>query len=280
MRLRRLLAEPMLHFLVMGIALFTAYQCMAPDDSTGRRILVTQGVVDDLVTQHMAARGREPSPVELKNLIAAYVREEVLYREGVALGLERDDIVVKRRVRQKLEVMAEEAASSAPTDADLAAYLSAHQARFIQPAVLSFEQVFLGHAGSGPGVLLAVATVRDAVQRGVAPEALGARSMLQQRMVHVGADLVARDFGAEFAAALEKAPLGEWTGPIASSFGEHYVRVSSRMASSTPQLAEVRDQVMREWENARRKRARDDDYAKMRREYEVIVEAAVPVEEP
>src|SRR4051812_43879432 len=101
MRMRTLLGEPMLHFLLIGVALFGAYRWMSRGDSSGRRIVITQGVVDDLVTQHVAARGREPSATELNHLIEAYLHDEILYREGVRLGLERDDIVVKRRVRQK-----------------------------------------------------------------------------------------------------------------------------------------------------------------------------------
>src|SRR6187200_188210 len=152
MHIRTLLGEPLLHFLLIGIALFGAYRWMSPGDSAGRRIVITQGVVDDLVTQQVAARGREPSATELDHLIESYVRDEILYREGVKLGLERDDIVVKRRVRQKIEVIAEEDASTrAPTDADLSAYLVGNQARFLQPAILTFEQVFLGQPTSGPG---------------------------------------------------------------------------------------------------------------------------------
>src|SRR6187399_2363653 len=158
MHIRKLLGEPMLHFLLIGIALFGAYRWMAPGDSGGRRIVISQGVVNDLVTQHVAARGREPSVVELNHLIESYVREEILYREGVRLGLDRDDIVVKRRVRQKIEMIAEEDASTgAPTDADLSAYLVANQARFVQPAILTFEQVFIGASTSGPDVVRAVA---------------------------------------------------------------------------------------------------------------------------
>src|SRR6187401_3136755 len=98
MRLKRLLAEPMLHFLVIGIVLFAAYRWRSPADSSGHRIVITQGVVDDLVAQHLSVRGRKPSAVELRNLVDGYVRDEILYREGAALGLDRDDIVVKRRV--------------------------------------------------------------------------------------------------------------------------------------------------------------------------------------
>jgi len=273
MRIRKFLAEPMLHFLVIGIALFTAYRWVSPGDTGGRRIVITEGVVDDLVTQHVAARGREPSTTELNHLIESYVRDEILYREGVRLGLERDDIVVKRRVRQKIEMIAEEDASTrTPTDADLSAYLTANQARFVQPAILTFEQVFLGQPTPGLGVVHAVAVTREALRSGTDPEKLGKPTLLPSRMTRTPADLVARDFGAAFAAALEKVPVGEWVGPVDSSFGAHYVRVSDRTPAAAPQLAAVRDQVVREWENERRQRARNDAYTKMRGEYQVSIE--------
>jgi PPIC-type PPIASE domain len=273
MRIQKLLGEPMLHFLLIGIALFGAYRWVSPGDSGGRRIVITQGVVDDLVTQHVAARGRKPSTTELNHLIESYVRDEILYREGVRLGLERDDIVVKRRVRQKIEMIAEEDASTrAPMDADLSAYLTANQARFVQPAILTFEQVFLGQPTSGHGVVHAVGVTREALRSGTDPENLGKPTLLPYRMTRTPADLVARDFGGSFAGALEKVPVGEWVGPIDSSFGSHYVRVSDRTPAVAPQLAAVRDHVVREWENERRQRARNDAYAKMRGEYHVSIE--------
>src|SRR4029079_5505956 len=279
--IRKLLGEPMLHFLLIGVALFGAYRWMAPGDSGGRRIAITQGVVDDLVTQHVAARGREPSTTELNHLIESYVRDEILYREGVRLGLERDDIVVKRRVRQKIEMITEEDASTrAPSDEDLSAYLTANPARFVQPAILTFEQVFIGESTYAPGVVHATALTRESLRNGADAEELGKPTLLPHQMTRTPADLVARDFGASFAAALEKVPVGEWMGPIASSFGAHYVRVSDRTPAVAPQLAAVRDQVEREWENERRQRARNDAYARMRGEYTVSIEAKGPTERP
>jgi len=258
---------------LLGIVLFGAYRWITPCNAAADRIVISAGVVDDLVTQHVAAKGREPSAAEMRSLIDSYVREEILYREGVKLGLERDDIVVKRRVRQKIELIEEEAATRIPTDGDLSAYLAAHQARFVQPAILSFDQVFLGPATSDPDVMEAVAVTRDALQRGTDPEVLGRRTLLPRRLTRTPADLVARDFGPAFAAALEKSPVGEWAGPIDSSVGAHYVRVFEREPAATPSLAAVRDQVVREWENDRRQRARNDAYARMRGRYDVSIEA-------
>jgi len=280
MRIRKLLAEPMLHFLLIGLVLFGAHRWRSPGDSGGHRIVISQGVINDLVTQHVAARGREPSAGELNHLIESYVHDEVLYREGVKLGLDRDDIVVKRRVRQKIEMIAEEDASTrAPTDADLSAYLTANKSRFVQPAMLTFEQVFLGQPTSGPGVVHAAAVTREALRSGNDPEKLGKPTLLPYRMTLTPADLVARDFGAAFAAALEKVPVGEWVGPIDSSFGAHYVRVSDRTPPVAPQLAAVRDHVVREWENERRQRARNDAYTKMRSEYQISIETQPAMEQ-
>jgi hypothetical protein len=281
MRIRTLIREPMLHFLLIGITLFAVYQWRAPRDSAGRTIVITRGVVNDLVTQHVAEKGREPSAAELNHLIEAYVHDEVLYREGVKIGLERDDIVVKRRVRQKIDMIVEEDASTrTPTDADLSAYLTANQARFVQPAILTFEQVFLGTSTSATGEVRAVAVTYRALRSGVNAAELGEPTLLPHQMTRTPADLVARDFGAAFAAALGQVPIGEWAGPIDSSFGAHYVRVSDRTPAAMPPLAAVRDHVVREWENERRLRARTDAYAKMRSAYHVSIEAEPATERP
>ena len=188
---------------------------------------------------------------------------------------------MKRRVRQKIEMIAEEDASTrSPTDADLSAYLAANPARFAQPAILTFEQVFLGSSTTSPDVVRAVAVTHQALRNGTDPERLGTPTLLPHRMTGTPADLVAREFGPTFASALETVPVGEWSGPIDSSFGSHYVRVSARTPAAAPPLAAVRDQVVREWENARRLRARTDAYARMRGEYHVRIEAKARAARP
>ena len=277
MRMRKLLSEPMLHFAVIGVALFAGYRLLVPNEPAGRAVVVTDGVVRDLVTQYVAARGREPSSIETDQLIESWVHDEILYREGVALGLDRDDAVVKRRVRQKFEIMAEEdAVTGPPADADLSAYLAKNPERFAQPAILTFEQVYLGPPGSSPDVIQIAAVTGESLRRGANPEALGRPTLLARQMRDAPADLVARDFGGAFAAALERVRVGEWSGPIESSFGAHYVRVSRRTPAAVAELSAVRDQVIREWENDRRQRARVEAYARIRAGYDITIEADLP----
>jgi parvulin-like peptidyl-prolyl isomerase len=267
-----LLREPLLHFLLLGLALFLLYGRVSTGDDD-RHIVVSQAQVDDLAAQHQKLWGRAPTPAELNGLVETFVRDEILYREGVALGLDQDDAVVKRRVRQKLEVLAEEEiARGAPTDAELSAYLASDPKRFTQPGIVTFEQVLFDSATASAELSRALAAAR----RGADVATLGRATMLPSRVASMPLDLVARDFGSAFAAQLERLPLNEWTGPVASTFGVHLVRLSARTPPVLPPLDAVRDVVTREWENARRERALAESYKRLREEYDVEIEADLP----
>jgi hypothetical protein len=274
LQVRRILREPLLHFLLLGLGLFAYYGRVAPDDDGRRRIVVTQAEVDLLATQFQGTWNRPPSPVELNGLVDSYVRDEILYREGVALGLDRDDAVIKRRVRQKLDVLFEESVAQSPaTEADLQAYLDANPAAFRKPAVVSFDQIYFG---SDAVTLQRPEQARAALVRGADPGTLGQATLLPSHQDAMPLDLIARDFGEKFAAQLAQAPVGEWSGPVTSGFGTHLVRVSAIEPAQSPTLTDVRDVVAREWENERRKQAHADALARLRSQYEVEIQAALP----
>jgi hypothetical protein len=274
LQIRRILHEPLVHFLLLGSALFAYYGRVAPADDGQRRIVVTQAEVDLLATQFKGTWSRPPTPVELNGLVDSYVRDEILYREGVALGLDRDDAVIKRRVRQKLDVIFEESLSQRPaSDADLQAYLDSNPATFRRPAAVSFDQIYFG---SDATTLQRLEQARAALARNADPASLGQPTLLPSRQEAMPLDLIARDFGEAFAEQLAKAPVGEWAGPVTSGFGMHLVRVSAIEQSQLPALADVRDVVAREWENARRKQAHEDALAKLRSRYDVEIRAALP----
>lgn len=272
---RRILREPLFHFLLIGLALFLWYGRVAPG-SDPKQIVVGQAQVDTIARQFEATWRRPPTPEELRGLIDAYIRDEIMYREGEALGLDRDDPVIKRRIRQKLEVLSEEtSARTLPAQADLAAYLEAHPDTFRQPAVVTFEQILVAPAGSDAKVDAGLASARRALELGTAPEKLGVATLLPRSEQDAPLDLVARTFGEKFVAQLETLPVGEWAGPVTSGFGVHLVRVDARTPGGVPPLEQVRAQVLREWENDRRKRALEEDYRRMRERYDVVIEAKV-----
>jgi len=273
LRFKSLLKEPVLHFLLIGLLLFVTYGRLAPADKSGPRIVVTPSMVEGLALEYRTRWSRPPTEQELASLVDAYVRDEILYREGVVQGLDRDDPVIKRRVRQKLEVVAEEQlARDAANDADLAAYLAKHAERFTRPGTVSFQQIYF--AAATPAAQIEAA--RSAAVGGSDPARLGQPTMLPSAAQHAPLDLAARDFGREFAAELEKLPLDTWAGPVPSAFGQHLVRVTARTPALTPPLAEVRAAVAREWENERRTASLAANYKALRSRYEVVIEAALP----
>ena len=268
--IRKLLHEPVVHFLLIGVAIFVAYGWLTPATPDASRIVVSQMVVDSMIREFQARWLRPPSAAELAGLVDSHVREEIYYREGVALGLERDDAVVKRRVRQKLEVIAEEQiAQAAPTDAELAEYLANKVDRFRTPAMISFEQVLL----PATATFAEVDAARAALARGADPARLDRSSLLPARTDKAPIDLVARDFGAGFAGEIANLPPGEWSGPVRSGFGLHLVRVSAITPPAGPSLADIRAAVAREWENERRVASLAESYRKLRERYEVVIEA-------
>ncbi len=275
MRFGRIAREPLLHFLLIGLALFLYYGHVAPGSGDERRIVVSQAQVDELSRRFQATWNRPPTAQELSGIVDSYISDEILYREGKSLGLDRDDPVIKRRVRQKLEVMAEEAGErSTPTDADLTAYLQAHADKFVRPAIISFEQLYFDPSKGGAEARLNA--TKAALTAGRAVAELGEPSMLPRTVDREGIDLVTRDFGVDFATALETLPLGQWTGPVRSGYGVHLVRVSARTPSQAPSLDAVRQEVQREWEYERRQRAFDASYQKLRANYDVVIEAKLP----
>ncbi|MGL4542188.1 MAG: peptidyl-prolyl cis-trans isomerase [Polymorphobacter sp.] len=274
MTLGKLLREPLFHFLLLGLGLFLLYGQVSPGDAESKRITVSQARVDDMARQYQSLWGRPPVPAELAGLVDSYVRDEILYREGLAMGLGRDDAVIKRRIRQKLDlILEEEAAGATPTDAERQGFMNANPAGFVQPAVVSFDQLLFDPAKSSPE---AVAAARAALAKGASPATFGVPSLLPPAVNAASLDVVARDFGAQFAGQLAALPVGQWTGPVASGFGVHLVRLTARTPPQLPALADVRAAVARDWESARRARTREASYAKMRADYDILIEAQLP----
>jgi hypothetical protein len=279
--LRRLLREPLLHFLLLGASIFLiAALRAAPSarDTASDRIVVTAGDVQHITDAFARTWQRQPTPAEVAGLVDEHVRDEVYYRDALALGLDRDDAVVRRQLRQKMEFVIEDAvAGPPPSDADLQAYLDAHPDDFRREPEVSFRHVYLdrdrrgAHAVDDAGALI-VRLARAGPDFDTA--ALGDAIMLPSDFDHVSVSEVARTFGDEFAAALAAGPVSQWSGPIASGYGLHVVFVRNRTSGRLPALDEVRDEVSRELRAATRKRMVDDAYAARRARYDVVIESA------
>jgi hypothetical protein len=226
------LTEPLLHFLLLGFAIFGAYRLLGPDEQPPSSIVVTAGIINGQIESFSRTWLRPPTPQEVEELIREYVREEVYYREGMALGLDRDDTVIRRRLKQKLEFVAEaQGIASEPTDDDLRAYLEQRRDAYRTDARLSFVHVFLNVERRGDVVAQDAARLLAGLRssdEAIDPAALGDPTMLERQFEDVPLRDVAAQFGDGFADRVAQLPAGQWQGPIESAYGVHLVLVGAR----------------------------------------------------
>ena len=278
--MKRLFKEPLLHFMFIGAALFWLFHVVSGHRGGGRRddrrIVINDATVAMLVQRHQSVWQRPPTTEELQGLLDTQVREEILYRNGRELGLERDDAVIRRRVILKLDVITgESTASSAPGEAELEAYLQQHAARYERPAGIAFDQVLFDPMQHGKqlGAELAAALAR--LRAGADPATNGDSSLLPAKIDSTSTDLIAREFGEEFTQAVSALPVGDWQEPVTSGYGLHLVRVTSRTPGQPATLASVRAAVERDWENDRRQQAKESYYQKLRAGYDIVLEGSL-----
>ena len=270
----RLLREPLLHFLAGGAGLFVLYGIVAGDPAYAPdRIVVGVERVALLAATFERTWLRPPTRDELDGLVDEFVNEETLYREGLALGLDRDDLVIRRRLRQKMEFLHTDlTAQEKPTEAELAAFLSAHSDRFQQPARLSFRQVFVGRDGGSPAAESRASELLRRLRSGASEANVeGDPTLLPRAMTMASKHDVASAFGDDFAVDVLTLADDDWTGPVASSYGLHLVRVEERVRARLPELEEVRRQVEREYEATQRAEAKQRFLLELRERYEVDI---------
>lgn len=282
--LRAALREPLVHFLVLGALLFFWFGWKGGGAGPGSsRIVVTEGVVQTLVAGFTKTWHRPPTREELKGLVDEHVKEEIATREAIAMGLDRDDTVIRRRLRQKLEFLVDDAeGQSPPTDAELQQWLDTHPAVFQPEPRVALRQVFLSTDHRGAATARAEAERLLARLRAAGPQAntdaLGDATMLPPELPMGPVSEVTRTFGAKFAAGVDALPVGQWGGPVESAYGLHLVLVTERTTPSPPALAEVRPLVAREFLAERQRRRLEELYKNLLARYTVTIEQ--PTERP
>ena len=270
------LHEPLFQFLILGALLFLFFQWAGGGSGAGsNRIVITPGQIDHLAVGFAGTWQREPTADELKGLIDDYVKEEMATREAVAAGLDRDDTIIRRRLRQKVEFLSEEASSAAaPTDAELQDWMTKHPASFRSQPQLGFRQVYINPTRHGSA--LADAATLLTQLRAAGPHAsidrLGDPTMLPNEPKLAPISETTRTFGSDFTDQVLRLETGKWVGPVESSFGLHLVYVDRKVDASQPQLPEVRPRVEREYMSERRKRDLESFYDKLLKKYTVKIE--------
>ena len=269
----KIIKEPFIHFVLLGAALFWLYGQVNKSDSKpeDNQIVISAGKIDQMTRIFYKTWQRQPSPEELKGLIDDYVLEEIYYRQAKTMGIDQDDTMSRRRLRQKLEFLSDDvAAMLQPSDDDLKGYLEANSQKFRQEATYSFQQIYYNPQLHGDDLKQKAADQLASVRKG--EEVLGDRTMLPHSLELASSRVIDSTFGGGFAQSLSQVSVGQWQGPVDSSFGVHLVKVDQRVEGRVPRVDEIKPALEREWANDKRMAVRKDVNERMLKDYEVVIE--------
>lgn len=272
----KILREPLLHFIVLGAALFALYYTVNdnPLPENPRTIVIGETTLNRLSQTFQRTWMRSPTEEEFARLVEGQIKEEILYREGLALGLDKDDLIIRRRMQQKFEFLnADLVEMTPPTDTELQQYFSQHTGKYRQPEVISFQQVLIKASASETDPQLRAEQLLIDLRRDK-PAAneinnMGDPSMLPAAMQGQSRSGVARVFGSDFAAQLDASNKGNWSGPYTSSYGLHLVYLSEFTSGRDSTLAEVRREVERDLTAERTRNANEQFYQALRKRYQI-----------
>jgi len=270
---RAVLREPVLHFLVAGAGLFLLFNyASGPQDVEDDEIIVSSGQIEHLTALFVKTWQRPPTGRELRGLIDNFILEEVLYREATAIGLDQDDTIIRRRLRQKMEFLVDDFAAANPTDAELQKLLDDDPGRFRRDARITFEHVYLIDAEAHEIQATLAALQND---EPIDADIVNLHGLLPRRFDDASKTTVAGQFGADFSDVLFSLDIGRWTGPVESPFGVHLPRIAQIAEGRVPPLDEIRDEVRREWLVDRREGAQQAFFDSLRDKYTITIEDTV-----
>jgi hypothetical protein len=277
---KKFIREPLVHFFALGLLLFILYG-FASDNSelAADEIVISQSRLSGLLANFEKTWQRSPTADERENLIDSWVREEILYREGVAIGFDRDDPVIRRRVAQKMTFVAEGLVPQAPDDAELEAWLQENIDEYQIPAIYSFRQIYIDPQRHESDLDFLLSNMRTRLNESDDAQGLGDSTMLPFELESASSIEVSRAFGIDFVRALAELEVSNWQGPVTSGYGLHFVKIDERISARIPVLDEVRAMVERDVLSDKSKQINEAFYASLRERYSVRIESPQPEED-
>ncbi len=277
--LKRWLREPLLHFLVIGQAEFAVYFYLHRGRGgveSSRQIVLSMDELRQMDMYFQSQWHRQPTPAEFQALVEDKVREEVLYREGLAMGLDKDDTIVKRRLAQKMQFIAEDvAAAHEPSPTELRAYFEKNSSKFALPSRYSFRHLYFSPDKRGTAAqfdaLRTLTKIAGQPEDSKLAASLADRFMFQDYYGDRTPEALAKEFGPQFAVALENVKPGSWQGPIESGYGWHIVFVDTVIPGRIPALEEIEADVKTAWLGEQKATAWKKAYTEMRGKYTVLL---------
>jgi len=279
--MRRLLREPLVHFLLIGAVLFGLYsitQSGPPATARSKEIRLSLDDIAQLTLLYQSQWRRQPTPQELARMVENKVEQEILYREALARGFDKDDEIVKRRMAQKMQFLAEDvAAAHEPTTAEIKGWFEKNSATFAQPGRVGFRHLYFSTDRRGArardDAAGALAKLAGEPEDSKLASTLADPFMFQDYYRDRAPENLAKEFGPPFALSVAKLAPGTWQGPIASGYGWHLVFVDTVIPGRVPGFEEVEPEVKAAWLAERKALAWQETYKDLRAKYTVLLPA-------
>jgi hypothetical protein len=270
--LLRLLAEPLLHFAIIGGLIFTLYPLVEDFRNAPRNVIVVSTArIDQLAAEYKSIWNKQPLESELDQLIERHIREEVYYRGALELGLERDDALVRSRLRQKMEFLMDTSSYlQVPSIEELETHYADNETSFRRVPRLAFEQIYFGNSPDPEIVTQSLRVLRTDSKKD--PGEMGEHTLLPDRLGPSPPAAIDGVFGQGFFKQLVELPAGVWAGPVASAYGTHLIQILDNRPAYTPELEEIRDAVVDDWRAARALQVREQDYALRRAKFVIEIQ--------
>lgn len=270
--MKKILKEPLAHFLLIGLLIFAFYAWVKDDAPEEHRIVIDDGQLNHLITLWEAQWKRLPTEEELAGMVEKHIRQEVFYREALRMNLDHDDEMVKRRLSQKMEFLSDDLSSlmDPASEENLKLFYSENMEAYRHPARYSFHQVTFT---SNDSVHVQALLTQYA---SASPDALkGQGDLLSLPFFYdqLYENQVSKELGSKFADQLDSLPLNQWTGPIQSGYGTHLVYITEKQASYQPKFEEIQKKLTRDYEYRAEKNSQQLIYEKLKANYELIIEA-------
>lgn len=278
--MRQIAKEPLVQFLVIGACIYGAYALFGTpqQDVTDNRVVVDAARIESFVGQWQQRWNRPPTRQELDNVIGAFVREDILYRAAVEMGLDQDDPITRRRMAQKIEFLTNDIALlKEPETGELEQYFSDNATRYRAPDRITFSQVFIDPDARGDSTLGDAAVLLADLEAAGEPDPAaldetGDRNMAQSYFNEASELEVRRQMGTGFAESVMELEVGQWLGPVLSGYGVHLVYVYAFKQAPTPVFAEAREKVLADWQEEQQEAFNEAFFESLKERFEVVID--------
>jgi hypothetical protein len=278
-KLTRLLTEPLVQFLVIGACIYGAYALFGAPEENFRdtTIIVDSNRINAMISQWERRWNRLPTREEIDGLIQTYIREDVLYRQAVAMGLNEDDPITRRRMAQKLQFLTSDLSMmQQPLEGELEKYFSEKAGSYRGEDMISFTQVFINPDKREDATLSDAAEILAQLKAVGEPDAetfqAGDRLILQNNFSSATELEIRRQLGSGFAEVVMTLEPGQWHGPVLSGYGVHLVYVYEFVKAPPAVFENVQARVLEDWHEEKREQFNADFLESLKSRYQIVIE--------